>query len=122
MLNIEEIRALGQATNTSWGYSSKERKMTSKIQGDVLELEYTTIVHFAGERALSLQVETQREQANQIFTDGLKRIKKEFKESIDRALSTKELSRDDDVELISATSNSPRKIAYFRARIKLQVS
>lgn len=122
MLNIEEVRALGQATETTWGHSSSDRKLTSKLNGDVLELQYMTIVHFAGERALSQQVETRRDEANQIFTDGLKRIKKDFKESCDRALVTKELDRDDDIELISATSNSPRKIAYFKSRVRLQVS
>ena len=122
MLNIEEIRALGQATETSWGYSSSDRKLTSKMNGDVLELQYMTIVHFAGERALSLQIESKRDEANQIFTDGLKRIKKEFKDSVDRALVTKEISRDDDIELISATSNSPRKIAYFRSKVMLKIS
>lgn len=122
MLNIEEVRALGQATETSWGYSSGDRKLTSKLNGDVLELQYMTIVHFAGELALSQQIEARRDEANQIFADGLKRIKKEFKESVDRALTTKEINRDDDIELISATSNSPRKTAYFRSKVQLQVS
>ena len=122
MLNIEEIRALGQATETTFGYSSSDRKLTSRLNGDVLELQYMTVVHFAGELALSQQIEARREEANQLFADSLKRIKAEFKESVDRSLTTKELNRDDDVELISATSNSPRKIAYFRSKVLLQVS
>lgn len=122
MLNIEEVRALGQATNTSWGYSSSDRKLTSKLNGDILELQYMTIVHFAGERALSQQIESRRDEANQIFSDGLSRIKKEFKDTCDRPLVVKEINRDDDFELISATSNSPRKIAYFRSTVMLQVS
>lgn len=122
MLNLKEIRALAQVTETSWGNSSSDRKLTSKLQDDVLELQLMTIVHFAGERALSQQLDAQRDYANQVFTDQLKRIKADFKESTDRALVAKELDRSDDLELISATSNSPRKIAYFRAKVKLQVS
>lgn len=122
MLNLKEIRALAQATETSWGYSSKDRKVTSRLDGDVLELQLMTIVHFASEKALSQQLQAQREHANDIFKEQLKRIKDDFKESTERALATKELDRSDDVELISATSNSPRKIAYFRATVKLQVS
>ncbi len=122
VLNLKEIRALAQATETTWGYSSSDRKLTSKLHGDVLELKLMTVVHFAGERALSQQLNAQRDYANDVFTSELKRIKEEFKESADRALVAKELSRDDDLELVSATSNSPRKIAYFRANIKLQVS
>ena len=122
MLNLKEIRALAQATETSWGRSSSDRKLTSKLQGDVLELNLMTIVHFAGERALSQQLEAQRDYANDAFKEQLKRIKTEFKESVDRGLVTKEIDRSDDLELISATSNSPRKIAYFRAKVLLKVS
>jgi len=122
VLNLKEIRALAQATETSWGYSSSDRKLTSKLQGDVLELQMMTIVQFASELALSQQLQAQREQTNQVFKEQLKNIKESFKEATDRALVTKELERDDDLELVSATSNSPRKIAYFRATIKLQVS
>jgi len=122
VLNLKEIRALAQATETTWGYSSSDRKLTSKLQGDVLELQLMTIVHFAGERALSQQLNAQRDYANDIFTSELKRIKDEFKDVVERTLVVKEIDRNDDLELVSATSNSPRKIAYFRANIKLQVS
>ena len=122
MLNLKEIRALAQATEYSWGKSTSDRKLTSKLQGDVLELQLMTVVHFAGEAALSQQLEAQRDYANQLFKDQLKRIKEEFKGSVDRVLVTKEINRDDDLELVSATSNSPRKIAYFRANVRLQVS
>jgi hypothetical protein len=122
VLNLKEIRALAQATETSWGQSSKDRKVTSKLDGDILQLNLMSIVQFASEKALSQQLQAQREYANDVFTEQLKRIKQEFKESVDRALVTKELERSDDVELVSATSNSPRKIAYFRAVVKLQVS
>lgn len=121
MLNLKEIRALAQATETSWGYSSKDRKVTSKLNGNVLELQMMSIVQFASEKALSQQIQAQREFANDVFSEQLKRIKQEFKESVDRALVAKEIERDDDVELISATSNSPLKIAYFRANVKLEV-
>ena len=122
MLNLKEIRALAQVTETSWGYSSQDRKVTSRIDGDVLELQLMTIVQFASEKALSQQLQAQREHANDVFKEQLKSIKEGFKDLTERALVTKELDRSDDVELISATSNSPRKIAYFRATVKLQIS
>ncbi len=121
MLNLKEIRALAQATETSWGYTSSDRKLTSKLNGDVLELQLMTIVNFASELALSQQISTQRDYANDVFKTEIKRIKEQFKDTAGRALTTKEIDRDDDVELISATSNSPRKIAYYRSRVKLQV-
>lgn len=122
MLNLKEIRALAQAAETGWGQSTSDRKLKSKFEGDILELSMMSIVQFSGEKALSQQLQAQREYANDVFAEQLKRIKAEFKESTERALVTKELERDDDVELVSATSNSPRKIAYFRAKVRLQVS
>ena len=69
-----------------------------------------------------MQVQNQRVIANDVFSDALKKIKSEFKDTTGRALTIKEVGRDDDVELISATSNSPRKIAYYRCQLSLQVS
>ena len=122
MLNLKEIRALAQATETTWGYSSSDRKLTTKLNGEVMEMQLMTVVHFASELSLSQQLPAQRDYANEVFKSELKRIKEQFKDSAGRALVTKEINRDDDVELISATSNSPRKIAYYKSRIMLQVS
>jgi len=127
MLNLEEVRALGEVLNVSWGKSTDKYlknglKVTHNFAGDVLDLQYQTVVHFAAETALGLQAVRQREISNEIFTSALKEIKSHFKEVVGRALKVEELNRDDDVELIQATSNSPRKIAYYRALIRLRVS
>ena len=122
MLNLEQIRALAQVTDTTWGKSSSDKKLTSSLQDDVLELRYLAVVQFAGESALSLQLQSQRKYANDVFSEGISKIKEEFKEITGKTLKMKEVTRDDQVELVSATSNSLRKIAYFRANIKLQIS
>ena len=121
-LSLEEIRALGDCLNTTWGKSSDSLKITHQLAGDMLDLQMQTIMHFAGERSLQPQVVNQRLIANDIFTDALKRVKADFKDVTGKTLALKELSRDDDVELIQATSNSPRKIAYYRCLLKLQIS
>ena len=122
MLTLEEVRALGECLNTTWGKSSSSLKVTHHLEGDRLDLQMQSIVHFDGSRSLNPQVTREREIANSIFTDALKKVKADFKDTVGRALTTKEISRDDDVELIQATSNSPRKIAYFRCMLRLQVS
>ena len=121
-LSLEEIRALGDCLNTTWGKSSDNLKITHQLAGDMLDLQMQSIMHFAGERSLQPQVVNQRLIANDIFTDALKRVKADFKDITGKTLALKELSRDDDVELIQATSNSPRKIAYYRCLLKLQIS
>ena len=108
-LSIEEIRALGEVLNDTWGRSSDNLKITHALAGDRLDLTMTSIMHFAGERSLQPQVVNQRLIANDIFADALKKVKTGFKDATGKALTVKEVSRDDDVELIQATSNSPRK-------------
>ena len=122
MLTLEEVRALGESLNTTWGRSNSNMKLTHRLEGDRLELQMQSIVHFDGSRSLHPQVMREREIANQIFTDALKKIKADFKDRVGKALTVKETSRDDDVEVIQATSNVPRKIAYYRCQLRLQVS
>ena len=122
MLTLEEVRALGESLNTTWGRSNDNMKLTHRLEGDRLELQMQSIVHFDGSRSLQPQVMRQREIANQIFTDALKNIKTEFKDRVGRGLTVKENSRDDDIEVIQATANVPRKVAYFRCQLRLQVS
>jgi hypothetical protein len=122
MLTLEEVRVLGSCLNTTWGKSSSNLKVTHALEGDRLDLKMQTIVHFDGSRSLNPQVVREREIANSIFKDALSKVKADFKESVGRALTVKEVSRDDDVEIIQATSVSPRKVAYYRCQLRLQVS
>ena len=122
MLTLEEVRALGEVLNTTWGRSSSNMKVTHRLEGDNLDLQMQSIVHFDGSRSLNPQVLREREIANAIFTDALKKVKADFKDATGRALTVKEISRDYDIELIQATSVSPRKVAYFRCQLRLQVS
>jgi hypothetical protein len=96
--------------------------VTHHLEGDRLDLQTQSIVHFDGERSLNPQVVREREISNDIFKDVLKKVKDDFKDSVGKALTLKEISRDDTVDLIQATSNSPRKIAYYRCLLRLQVS
>jgi len=122
MFTIQEIRALGNALNVTFGKSSDTLKVTHDLQGERLDLKIAQIVNFSNEQSLREQVRKLSEISNDIFADALRKIKEDFKEGSGRALKVEELSRDDDVELISATSNSPRKIAYYRSFLKLEIS
>jgi len=122
MFTVEEVRALGNCLNITWGKSVDNLKLSHKFNGDLLELRFDSIVHFAAEQALRSQVTNLREISNDIFTDGVKKIKADFKDAADRTLKVSELSRNDTIEMVQATSNSPRKVAYYRAFLTLQVS
>ena len=122
MLTVNEIRALGDCLNTTWGKSVDNLKLSHHLSGETLDLRFDSIVHFAGETSFESQMTNLREMSNDIFTDGLKKIKADFKDVAGRALKATETSRDDNVELIQATANSPRRVAYYRAFLTLQVS
>tara|TARA_A100001011_G_scaffold399016_1_gene505781 strand:- start:6713 stop:7081 length:369 start_codon:yes stop_codon:yes gene_type:complete len=122
MLTTQEINALGQICQTSWGKSSDEMRLTSSLAGDSLQLTMQQIVHFGREKSLELQSRHLNEVSNDIFTDAIKKIKGQFKDIAGRTLKCEEVSRDWDLEMVQATSNSPRRIAYYRALINLKVS
>ena len=122
MLTTQEVNAIGQICQTSWGKSSDNMRLTHSLAGDTLQLTMQQVVHFARERSLDLQTRHLQEMSNDIFTDAIKKIKGQFKDSTGRTLKVEELNRDWDVEMVQATSNSPRRIAYYRALINLKVS
>ena len=94
MFTVEEVRALGDCLNTTWGKSIDNLKLSHKFNGDLLELRFDSIVHFAAEQALQSQMTNLREISNDIFSDGVKKIKEEFKMTADRSLKVSEISRD----------------------------
>lgn len=114
---MNEINVLGNIIDTTFGKSSSpsgQCSVKAKLAGNRLTLMYSTIVNFASEQALRMQTERHVDEANQRLSSYVTDVKKQFKESAGRTLKLKELSSNDDIELISATSNSPRKIAYYR--------
>ena len=84
-----------------------------------MTLKYSTVVHFASEIALREQVIRCAEEATQRLDAFLKDLKKEFKVASGNTLKTTKAGRDDNVELIQATSNSTRKIALYRMNATL---
>ena len=118
MLNSHETNVLGQVLNDTWGKSSTPisptMSITTKMSGDTLTLNYTTICNLASERNLRDQVKVFEEESIKLIKDFVGKVKKEFKEGSGRALKLKELSSTDSVELITTSPFTPRKTAYYR--------
>jgi|TARA_Y100000310_G_C20639998_1_gene793364 hypothetical protein len=122
MLNTKQINALGNILNSTAGRGSGGHvAIATSLQEDVLTLKYSTIVHFASERSLQDQLVLLVDESMQRLTNEITRMKSDFKNATGDTLKIKEESNKDNVELISATSNSPRKIAYYRRFIDLKV-
>jgi len=122
MLDLEDINALGNILDFTVGSSGDGRTgIASSLQGDVLTLKFSTIVYFASERSMRDQVDRLNDESVQILADTVSNLKKEFKDMTGNSLKVTELSNKSDLELIQATNNSPRKIAYYRRFADLQV-
>ena len=89
----------------------------------MLTVRYKCIVHFASDAGMHEQKKVYDEESVKLCDDYMKRVKKEFKESAGRALKVKQVSTDDDIEIISAQPHiSPKKVAYYSRRAIFDVS
>lgn len=123
-MTFDEVNVLGNLINTTYGKSSSasgEYSIKCDLAGDNMTLKYTTLVHFAGETGLKMQVDRCKEEAHSRLLDFLSNLKKDYKDITGSTLKTKDTAMVDDLELIQSTSNSPRKIAYYRMNHTLEV-
>jgi len=123
-MNFSDVNVLGNLIDTTYGKSSSPSGTYSikcALAGETMTMKYTTLVHFASERGLPAQVTRCAEEAIQLLDKYLSRIKKDFKTETGHVLKTTHVGGHDNVELIQSTSNSPRKIAYYRMHRTLTV-
>ena len=122
MLSTKQINAIGNILEfggTSQGDGNSA--IITSFQDDILTLKFSTIVHFASERSLRDQLVLLIDESIQRLTNEVTKLKSEFKDMTGDTLKLNEVSNKDNVELIQATSNSPRKIAYYRRFVSLRI-
>jgi len=120
-LSDQEIKALGQITQRGWGVSSSPNSVTCSMHGDTITMKYITVVHFAAEQALRAQVDRLTHESIDILTKCVADTKTKFKEMTGGPLKLKEVKNVDSLEVIAATNLSPRRVAYYRRQVTLQV-
>lgn len=116
-MKMNEISALGQIINSSFGNSSSPSGTYSikcSLAGSTLTVKYITVVHFASERGLFEQVQRHNFEAVQMINSYMKEMKQKFKEAAGRALKSKDMGGNDDIELLQSNARIPRKTAYYR--------
>ena len=116
-MTFDENNILGNLINTTYGKSSSpagDYSIKCDLAGDTMTLKYTTLVHFASETGLTTQVNRCKDEAHARLDDYLKTMKADFRDVSGSSLKTTDTGMNDNVELIQSTSNSPRKIAYYR--------
>jgi len=91
------------------------------INGNVLTLKYTTIMQYNDEHTLRLQVAKEREMAVQLLGETISKLRKDYKAKTSETLKTEVRSGADDIEIIHATAQYPRKVAYYRHHIPIVI-
>lgn len=117
MLSLEQINALGNILNTTYGKASSkggDRSVTGSLEGDTLTLKFLSVVQFASEQSLREQTDRMSEESVKVLADMVKKVKKEFKESVGSTLKLKEENSTDNVEIVAGSVHAPRKLAYYR--------
>lgn len=105
-------------TETSNGQFSVKYKTHGT---DIVELTYMSIVHFAEEISLHNQTKIETERSVQLISDIVKKIKERYKELAGKSIKMTETQTHDGFELVSASSTSPRKIAYYRRHTQFEI-
>ena len=78
-----------------------------------MHITYVTILNSSRESDLHHQMARLKKESNEMITSRLRTIKKEFKDSSGRPLTTKKIGTSDDVETLTVSPYSPfRKLKY----------
>ena len=117
MLSLDQVNALGNILNTTFGKGSSkggDRSVTGTIDGDTLILKFLSVVQFASDQSLRDQSDRISEESIKILSDAVKSIKKDFKTETGTPLKLKDESSSDNVEVVAGSIHAPRKLAYYR--------
>jgi hypothetical protein len=119
MLSQEQVRALGQILDTTFGRSSTTDSATAsfktKLQGELLTVTYSTIRKFASESDQWEQSKDFDKESAQLTDNFMKDAKKDFKEASGSALKLKEQSSTTDFEVIGVQGHiNPARTVYCK--------
>tara|TARA_Y100000592_G_C5476697_1_gene322645 strand:+ start:3641 stop:4009 length:369 start_codon:yes stop_codon:yes gene_type:complete len=113
---MQPLELLSRILDDTYNPVSKSGTYSLKhsLQGNVLVVKFMTVMHLAAERSFDPQVDAAKDHARQLIKGKLDRLKKDYKDQTGESLKITDKGEQDSVELIQSTSNSPRKVAYYR--------
>jgi len=125
-MTFEHVNILGQILDTTFGKSSTSKSPTFSIKttmaGDKVHVMYTTIVNLVTDKVMRDQVREEERVSEKLIGDFMDEVKKEFKRVAGSSLKLKKGDSTDEIELISMSSYSPKRTAYYRRRAVYTVS
>lgn len=120
-MDAKQLSALAQSFQDVIGSPDGRQSVSYKFIGETLQVTYMSVVHFAEERSMREQVNRETERSVQTVNDAVKKVNDRFKEITGKGAKLKEVRSTDNVEIISATATSPRRIAYYRRYVEFEV-
>ena len=122
MQSLTKHDVLSTLLNTTFGQggsTSGTVSITHSFSGSTLTLKYKTVVHFAEERSLQLQVDRVSRESIDHLNSCVADLKKKYKEVTGESLKLSDVKSTDSMELVSGLS--PRKVAYYRRMHVLEI-
>lgn len=117
-----DINCLTQCLENIRGSTNGTESIMYKFTGaDRLMLTYTTVIHIASDSSLQLQTRKESEISIAKINDAIKTVKASYKEANKKTIKMKEISTDDNIEIISTTFHSPRKVAYYKRFVIFEI-
>ncbi len=140
MLSSQDVNAIGQLIDTTFGYSSTGEKtsqvpagrsITCKLTGesgkDQLVVKFVTIVNIDGSERTLLDPSHPRKreldrESIKMIGDYTNSLKNSYRESMEKTLKLKETSSSDSIELVNYNIFSPVRQVYYRRNTVYDVS
>jgi hypothetical protein len=120
MLNMQEVNALGQILNDTYGASSTvispTHSIKSTLQGDILTFSFVTIVNIVMGPDPRDQLKEQSRESIVRIKARVAEVEKAFKAAAGRDLKLDEMTSEDSVEIISMSPHNPKRTAYYRRK------
>ena len=121
-----DINALGQAIDTTWGRSSTPMGASQSVKftlgpGNSLTASYTVIVNFISEKEMILMKRKCREESDDIIAAHVAHVKKTYKELSKQNLKLKEIFKTDSLEIIGFNVHNPKRTAYYRKKVLMEI-
>jgi hypothetical protein len=121
-----DYNALAQAVDTTWGKSSTPKTASYSVKfnmvGERLVATYQVIVNFVSEKEMILMKRACHEESDRVLKSYLTTIKSAYRDLSGSTLKTKETESVDSLEIINFNVHNPKRTAYFRRKVVLDIA
>jgi hypothetical protein len=122
---MQEVNALGQILNDTYGASSTvispTHSIKSTLQGDILTFSFVTIANIVMGPDPREQLKEQSRESIVRIKARVDEVKKAFKAAAGRDLKLDEMISEDSVEIISMSPHNPKRTAYYRRKSSYKI-